>query len=179
MVRLGVGIHAWMEEQIREQRRTDPGPFVENPLLVEEAREASALMAVHGGASSPVGGRCVPPIVVLRWHDPTVASASASKPWRGGGTVGVNGAADQPGPRPGWGGGGGARCQVDRPRGRRRRRVSGAVPARRWVGVGGCQRQGRLGRGRVRGRGQSTVGSHERSRFTDGRTKKGRLLLEP
>jgi hypothetical protein len=25
MVRLGVGIHAWMEEQIREQRRTDPG----------------------------------------------------------------------------------------------------------------------------------------------------------
>jgi hypothetical protein len=83
MVRLGVGIHAWMEEQIREQRRTDPGPFVENPLLVEEAREASALMAVHGGASSPVGGRCVPPIVVLRWHDPTVASASASKPWRG------------------------------------------------------------------------------------------------
>jgi hypothetical protein len=46
---------------------------------------------------------------------------------------------------------------VDRPRGRRRRRVSGAVPARRWMGRGGCQSQGRLGRGR--GRGRSTVRS--------------------
>jgi hypothetical protein len=43
--------------------------------------------------------------------------------------------------------GGGGLLAVDRPCGRCRRRVSEVEPARRWVGWGGCQRQGRLGRG--------------------------------
>jgi hypothetical protein len=34
---------------------------------------------------------------------------------------------------------------VDRPRGRRRRRVSGAVPARRWMGAGWLQKSGTAG----------------------------------
>lgn len=66
MGRLGVIIHASMEEQIREQRRTDPRTLVEDPSLVEEAREASALVADRGGASCLASGPHVSPIVVRR-----------------------------------------------------------------------------------------------------------------
>jgi hypothetical protein len=69
---------------------------------------------------------------------------------------------------------------VDRPRGRRRRRVSGTVLARRSIGAGWLPKAGTAetweGAGAGAEHGWIVL---ERSRFTDGRTKKGRLLLEP